>query len=403
MLLFFGLENWMSYREPYGFSMMATPSETFSSHLSVILGERRVLPVSILFGGNASGKSNFFDAMAFLRGLVLGHYGPEDSLPFLLDEKKRQAPTNFQIDFLYEEELLRYQLSINRTCVSHEALYQLDQDLQAEKTVFQRHQDELITSDFLTDEAIAGAEEYLDCGNSNQLLLRQLIVESKAAEGAYMWFRECLSVQNSRFSEEKRFDLLESLSEKPQLLDLINKLLPLLDNGIDHFELDLNNKKQLFAVHRDNAGREIRFPLQQEASGIRHLLEILPPLILSLDDEVSSAHVMVIDEWDRNLHSLLSMELINFYLEQRLAESRSQLIVSSHDLNLLNREMFRSDELWITERLSDGSSTLVPLSDFIALQKENVDYRQLYLEGRLGGIPNLNAFLLSDWPQDSEE
>ena len=112
---------------------------------------------------------------------------------------------------------------------------------------------------------------------------------------------------------------------------------------------------------------------------------------------------MVIDEWDRNLHSLLSLELLNFFLEQRRPEARTQLIVSSHDLNLLNREMFRSDELWITERLSDGSSTLLPLSDFGALEEEDLDYRQLYLEGRLGGVPNLNAFILSDWPQDSEE
>ncbi|HZJ90412.1 MAG TPA: ATP-binding protein [Oscillospiraceae bacterium] len=402
MLLFFGLENWMSYREPYGFSMMATPSETYSSHLAIIPGKRRVLPTSLLFGGNASGKSNFFDAIGYLRGSVLGHYLPEDSLPFLLDEKKRQSPTNFQIDFLYREKLLRYQLSIDRSRVLHEALYELDRDLSAETTVFQRQLDDLLHSDSLSEEAIAGAEEYLACDNSKRLLLRQLIAESDAAESAYMWFRESLSVQNSRFSEEARFDLIESLGEKPQLLDLINKLLPLLDNSIDHFELAANKDKQLFAVHRDTSGKEIRFPLQQESSGIRHLLDILPPLILSLDDEVSQAHVMVIDEWDRNLHSLLAQELLNFFLDQRRPDSRTQLIISSHDLNLLNREMFRSDELWITERLSDGSSTLIPLSDFKALQEDEVDYRQLYLEGRLGGIPNLNAFLLSDWPQDAE-
>ena len=402
MLLFFGLENWMSYREPYGFSMMATPSETYSSHLAIIPGKRRVLPTSLLFGGNASGKSNFFDAIGYLRGSVLGHYLPEDSLPFLLDEKKRQSPTNFQIDFLYREKLLRYQLSIDRSRVLHEALYELDRDLSAETTVFQRQLDDLLHSDSLSEEAIAGAEEYLACDNSKRLLLRQLIAESDAAESAYMWFRESLSVQNSRFSEEARFDLIESLGEKPQLLDLINKLLPLLDNSIDHFELAANKDKQLFAVHRDTSGKEIRFPLQQESSGIRHLLDILPPLILSLDDEVSQAHVMVIDEWDRNLHSLLAQELLNFFLDQRRPDSRTQLIISSHDLNLLNREMFRSDELWITERLSDGSSTLIPLSDFKALQEDEVDYRQLYLEGRLGGIPNLNSFLLSDWPQDAE-
>ncbi|NLC40227.1 MAG: ATP-binding protein [Clostridiaceae bacterium] len=402
MLLFFGLENWMSYREPYGFSMMATPSETYSSHLAIMPGQRRVLPVSLLFGGNASGKSNFFDAIGYLRGAVLGHYLPEDSLPFLLDEKKRQSPTNFQIDFLYREKLLRYQLSIDRSRVLHEALYELDRDLRAETTVFHRKSDGLLYSDTLSEEAIAGAEEYLACDNSKRLLLRQLIAESDAAESAYMWFRESLSVQNSRFSEEARFDLIESLGEKPQLLDLINKLLPLLDNSIDHFELAANKDKQLFAVHRDNSGNEIRFPLQQESSGLRHLLDILPPLILSLDDEVSEAHVMVIDEWDRNLHSLLAQELLNFFLDQRRPDSRTQLIISSHDLNLLNREMFRSDELWITERISDGSSTLLPLSDFKALQEDEVDYRQLYLEGRLGGIPNLNAFLLSDWPQGAE-
>lgn len=403
MLLFIGIENWMSYREPYGFSMMATPSETYSSHLSHIPGERSVLPIGILFGGNASGKSNFLDAIAYLRGLVLGQFSPEDSLPFLLDKEKRQAATNFQIEFLCREKLMRYQLSINRERVLHEALYELGQDLNVAATVFLRLEDEIVDSDSLSAEALATATDYLDCDNSDHLLLRQLIIDSDQAECAYTWFNECLSVQNSRFSNDERFDLMDSLSEKPQLLDLINKLLPLLDNGIDHFEIDTQNKKQLVAIHHDSNGDELRFPLRREASGVRNLLEILPPLILSLDDEVSEAHIMVIDEWDRNLHSLLSLELLNFFLEQRRPEVRTQLIVSSHDLNLLNREMFRSDELWITERLSDGSSTLLPLSDFGALEDENMDYRQLYLEGRLGGIPNLNAFILSDWPQDSEE
>ena len=109
----------------------------------------------------------------------------------------------------------------------------------------------------------------------------------------------------------------------------------------------------------------------------------------------------VIDEIDRSLHSLLTWQLINAYLECCHADSRSQLLLATHDLLLMDQSLFRRDEIWLTERNREGRSELFSLNDFEGIRNEK-DVLESYLRGKFGGIPKLQLHhALVDRSKDS--
>ena len=98
-----------------------------------------------------------------------------------------------------------------------------------------------------------------------------------------------------------------------------------------------------------------------------------------------------IDEFDRSLHPKLSEHLLNQYLDSCGAETRKQLIFTTQNALLVSQDLLRRDELWIANRESDGSTTLYPMTDFKELRLDK-DIRKSYLEGRMGGTPNLPSY-----------
>lgn len=405
MLLFFGFQNWMSFPEPTGFSMLATPVRRHRKRLAAIPFRHRVLPVSMLFGGNASGKSNFIDALDYLRGMATGHLLPRDGVPFVLDPALRASPSFFQLDFLADDHILRYALTVDRQSVLQESLHRIVSHDGEESPIFLREGRSLSAPGLKTDDERTLRQALGKGQLDEKTLLSRMKDEPGICHSAHAWFDESLDIRNSRFGYKRPESVTTYLAERPYLLDLLNQLLPLLDNGIERLKFEGGedgDRPVLCSLHRDWTGEEIRLPLRHESAGVRQLLEILPPLALATEAAAGKTRILVIDEWDRNFHSLLSLELLNFYLQRQNDAMRTQLILSSHDLTLLNRELFRTDELWVTERTPEGASQLFPLSDFASLQKGRVNYRQLYMDGRLGGLPNLNAFILTDWPARRE-
>lgn len=138
--------------------------------------------------------------------------------------------------------------------------------------------------------------------------------------------------------------------------------------------------------HEDVLGNEVEFEMHHESDGSRRVIDLLPAFLdVSARD---SQKVYFIDEIDRSLHTLLSQKLIGFFHASCSKNSRSQLIISTHDLLLMDQNIFRRDEMWVTERNTNGSSNLFSFSEYKELRNDK-DLRKSYLQGRLGGIPKL--------------
>jgi len=144
--------------------------------------------------------------------------------------------------------------------------------------------------------------------------------------------------------------------------------------------------KKLISFHKDIKGQDIKFDMQNESDGTQRSIDLLPAF-LDLSTQ-SSDKVFIIDELDRSLHTLLTRRLLEGYLLACGPKCRSQLLFTTHDVLLMDQDLLRRDEMWVAERDSNGSSTLISFSEYKDVRNDK-DIRKSYLQGRLGGVPRL--------------
>jgi AAA15 family ATPase/GTPase len=151
--------------------------------------------------------------------------------------------------------------------------------------------------------------------------------------------------------------------------------------------------KKLVTYHPRVDGTEAKFEIRHESDGSQRVIDLLPAF-LELSAQASKK-VYVIDELDRSLHSLLIRNLLEAYLESCSAETRSHLLLTTHDVLLMDQQLFRRDEMWVAERDALGASNLISFSEYKDVRYDK-DIRKSYLQGRLGGIPRILSGALID-------
>jgi len=130
--------------------------------------------------------------------------------------------------------------------------------------------------------------------------------------------------------------------------------------------------------------------MNNESDGSRRVIDLLPAFLYLAAG--ANPNVYIIDELDRSLHTLLTRKLLELFLGEYSSSSRSQLLFTTHDLLLMDQNLLRRDEMWITDRNKDGSSNLISFSEYKDVRYDK-DIQKSYLQGRLGGIPHI---LVSD-------
>jgi AAA15 family ATPase/GTPase len=146
--------------------------------------------------------------------------------------------------------------------------------------------------------------------------------------------------------------------------------------GDDHFYL-----MDVQAAHEHKTGEIVRLELSEESDGTRRLLNLIPAL-----HNPQSAYVYFIDEIDRSLHPMLVKEFLGFFLKSRGC-AFCQIIVTTHESNLLDQDLLRRDEIWFAEKDQTGATRLYSLLDFKV--RNDRDIRKGYLQGRFGAVPFL--------------
>jgi AAA15 family ATPase/GTPase len=144
--------------------------------------------------------------------------------------------------------------------------------------------------------------------------------------------------------------------------------------------------KKLVTYHRKEDGTEAIFDFFQESDGSQRLIDLLPVFLKLLVP--NSKKVFVIDEIDRSLHPLLTRSLIEMYLSCCSEKTRSQLLLTTHEVLLMDQCLLRRDEMWVTERDNLGSTKFISFSDYNKTATGK-DIRKNYLQGRFGCIPRI--------------
>ncbi len=431
MLLNFSFDNWMSYYEKNNFSMIATRERQHNERIPRIKKyDMRVLPISAIYGGNASGKTNFCFALKFVKKMVVRGAGPlPEKLiniePFSLDKNASNRPSRFSIELLIEDTIYQFSFAVTRSKVVEEKLVKITSA--SERVLYDRQNgkpnfDQSLKHDDALKYAFEGTRD-------NQLFLTNSVSQKiDTFRPIYEWFKDKLVL----VAPDDRFQAFDSfLDEKDPLYVTMNEMLPLLDTGVtelagesillknaalpDKLKEDLMENvieghpvlvmspaehkwytvsiedgefiaKKLVTYHDDAQGGKTKFEIFNESDGTRRVLDLLPA-ILDLT-ESKSGKVYIIDEIDRSLHTLLSKQLLEYYLSSCSESSRSQLIMTTHDLLLMNQDLLRRDEMWVTERSRDGRTSIYSFSEFKDVRYDK-DIRKSYMQGRLGGIPRV--------------
>lgn len=428
MILSFELENWMSFKETATFSMVASREKQHLGRVPYLEKYKtHVLPVAAIYGGNASGKTNFFKALKFVRDLVVKGTHPDAPLvvePFRLDAICASQPSRFGVVLLVDEVIYDYSFTVSRKAVLAERLVQVlattEKELYARTGDAIRFHPSLDKDDFLHF-AFRGTR-------SNQLFLTNAVSQKvEHFKPVYDWFKNRLEM----VAPDSRFEFFEQfLDEGQPLFATLNDWLTRLDTGILNLGgesvpvgnlnlpdslrtlleedvkegmsvrlmLDRNERmvitrkdgdllaKKLVTFHPTADGGRVQFEMAQESDGSQRVIDLLPAF---LELSSSPSHkVYVIDEVDRSLHTLLTRRLLDAYLSTCAPGTRSQLLLTTHDVLTMDQDLLRRDEMWVAERQRSGASRLFSFSDFKNVRSDK-DIRKSYLQGRLGGVPKL--------------
>jgi hypothetical protein len=143
-----------------------------------------------------------------------------------------------------------------------------------------------------------------------------------------------------------------------------------------------NNKAIIIkCAHFDDDKQEVQLDIGDESDGIQNMFRMAGPLLSVLDD----GSVLFVDELEKSIHPELVREIITLFHNPAINKNGAQLIFSTHDVSLLDKNLFRRDQIWFIEKDQKNASNLYPLTDF-QVRKEEI-FSKNYLRGRYGAVP----------------
>lgn len=424
MLIEFSVENFLSFKDLTTLSMVVAKSfkEHKDSHIIKAGGNLNLLKTAVIYGNNASGKSNLLEAMGFMKQIVLNSF--RDALidngdrrfpleKFALNTQTEKENSFFEISFIQQGIKFRYGFELDYDKIVSEWLFHTTskevplfkrefQNIVINKSAFKeglgKDQDVKENVLFLSLLATLGKETSTNIvdwfkkfnfvnGIHDRGHKRYTINRLKTDKQFFNWvlhFVKYLEIANLTTAEEEVYDKdLDTLKEKEKDEELINLL-----TSIQKIQSKQSKRDQLITFHRkfdENNVLVDTVPFNfdnQESEGTKKILYLLGPWYETL----RNGKVLIIDELDARLHSHLTLRLINFF--HKYNTSNAQLICAVHDTSLLNKETFRRDQIWFVEKTQFGTSELVSLGEYKTGKVRNKSsFYKNYLEGKYGAIP----------------
>lgn len=414
MLIEFRVKNFRSLRDEQTLSLVASSDKTLLDTHTIstqLKAAPHLLKSAVVYGANASGKSNLIKALQYMRGVVLESASLQpgqifDRLrPFKLDATSAQQPTEFEVTFLLEG--IRYQYGFSMTeqriISEHLLVYKAFKP----QRWFDRYFDAQSAKDIYEfGPNLKGAKNVWEGATRPNALFLSMAVQlnSEALLPVFNWFAHQLIIFNEQSPLSPYFsvEMLKQETTRKNICHFMQAAdISITDIEVKahkttgkavHFDLAASKAEvrpeereeyKLYFHHVTKQGKAI-FDMADESSGTRNLLFFAGPIL----DILSKGLTLVVDELDTSLHPLLVQALVRLFHQPEINGSGAQLILTTHDTSLLDAYgLFRRDQIWFVEKNSDQSSVLYPLLDFSPRKKEALE--RSYLQGRYGALPFL--------------
>lgn len=409
MLIQFTVGNCLSFNEEKTLEMFASRQTNLQEQLYIPESRYipRILKAAIVFGPNASGKSNLIKVIDYAVSVVLNKPSPLKSrdLFFKLCPECYDKPSTFQFEILIEKTIYRLSFSIKNEDIQEEWLYKTIST--GEQLIYRRSYDDKRKdknrieygekySHYKADEQL---NLILSITPPNNLFLYESVRRNREDfKEVYDWFKKVVVIY-----PKSSFKLSEQNVDDEVLLSFYRTMLKKSDTGIEDIEIRKNpidttepknvlsvmkrivevpNTKYKLIIKRKslNDDKEVEFNLHEESDGTNRLFHLIPILKLIKEDSI-----ILVDELDRSLHPLLSRFFLREFFKIGM-KHKSQLIATSHDVTLLNVKLLRRDSIWFIKKNYKMASTLYSLVEYESVRNDKV-LSKAYMSGLYGAIP----------------
>lgn len=404
MIIKFSVQNFGSIKNKQTLSFEADKSNHLEEYYIIPINGMRLLKLGIIYGANASGKTTVLNALDLLRNIALKPKEKKtdelDFNPFLFDSETPNQNTILSIEFIQNSVRYYYEVELNKKAIVKERLdfYNPHKANVYQRTTNLETQFSEITfgSKIKTDKIFEKTLESNTLWNNTVLGgFLKTNIELKELKDATDWFGIYLSplvspngkldnfisniIETSLINKEKVIKLLQNadfnisdiiLEEKDKNIDIRTKLYEI------KLEHTVNNNKYELPFNLESEGT-------QRYYGLAGFLDLI----------IRTSRGLAIDELESSLHpDLFTHFLLSFLINSK----QSQIIATSHNREILNnKDIFRNDAIWITDKSENCSTELYSLADFdTSVIRDTSNIYNAYKIGKLGGIPNLGDYYI---------
>ena len=422
MLVEYSFGNFKSFKEENSLSMIGVKS--FKEHDESHVWEKdkfKILKSSVIYGNNASGKSNLVIGMTLMKNLIFNSF--RDALDensssnierFLLNSDNEEIPTLFEVVFFQNDIRYRYGFDIYEGTIINEWLFH--KHTVKEVPLFEREGKTIQ----INKTSFSEGEEFKSKIRDNVLFLSMVAqFDGTVSNEIISWFRNVnvtigifdFAYSNytyKKFMNDPEFE--KWLSLIIQELEISNISMEEVDLK-NEFQINKNNKIKLDLVAENADGEQVYKKLKgksittwhkkydennmlleavpfnflkQESEGTKKFINLLGPWY----DTIKNGKILIVDELDSRMHTHITRKLVELFNHKK--NKKAQLIFTSHDVNLLDKDIFRRDQIWFVEKDQFGASNLYSLADFKALTVRNTSsFIKNYVLGKYGAISHL--------------
>ena len=346
MLIQFSTKNYLSFKDEQTLSLTMAKggelvnSNTFRSNLSA---PARLLKTAVIYGPNASGKSNFLAAVVAMRRIILRsatEWQRGDKLPvtpFLLDEMSAESPSEFEIVFIADGIRYQYGFVVTSVKVMEEWLVAFPKG-RPQHWFARLWNQEIDTYEWEMGNSFTGQKQlWRDATRSNALFLSTAVhLNSEQLQPVFDWFKNLLRVLSVG---EGYPDFTASLFKDSDERNKVVKYLKVADLGIDDISVEserisakhlpddmpeeiktifLQNAKDadifnIQTIHQTNQGKNVSFDFDVESEGTQNFFALAGPII----DTLENGYILFIDELHSNFHPKMVRFLVDLFHDEK--------------------------------------------------------------------------------------
>lgn len=420
MIVGFKFRNFRSYRDTAEFSFEALDDEFNGESVTTVHlndgSTLRLVNAAVIFGANASGKSNVIYALDTLSQTVKDSlaYTPDRRplfiLPFVFDRSCLKLPTEIELDIVVNGRRFIYKISGKENIIVSESL---EESVNGEcVTIFNRGADDVLTIGRTL--SLNGGFDEKDYTTllKNQLILSRIATRNADGLQDVANYIADLSIFMGDLHSGSRHDrqnVMENIIKNPasKLFRQLDALMHIADLGVIGIEAKRNELDPPGSMTEDerlrflsnnmwtvnlchetespNVGCVLNF--EAESDGTKALFGVGARLLAALDNGGFVAY----DEINDAIHPALLRLLVNLFQSKESNPKGAQLLFSTHDSSVADHDTLRSDQVWFAEKSKDVSE-LYSAQDFKDVGIR-VPFESWYRAGRFGALPSLGDFL----------